>query len=60
MTRLKCKRQYGEWFYEKILPDDSNDLDAPIYELYDQDQQHVDHFGSYGDMKHFVETGEYL
>ena len=60
MIRLKCKIKYGVWFYEKIFPNDSNDLDAPIYELYDRDQQFVDRFGCYGDMKYYVETGVYL
>lgn len=57
MKKLKCKKQFGEWLYIKIKPDDFNDLDAPIYELYDISGDMVGCFGSYGDMKYFVETG---
>ena len=29
--KLKCKKEFGLWFYKKV---DGGDLDAPIYELY--------------------------
>lgn len=54
MKRLKCKKAYGLWQYEKI---EDYDLDAPIYELYDEHGAFVSSFGSYGDMKYYVETG---
>ena len=58
MKRLKCKKIYGEWFYRKVVNDD---LDAPIYELYDDIKTFIEAFGSYGDMKYFVENnGAYL
>jgi hypothetical protein len=57
MKKLKCKKEYGEWFYRKIT---DYDLDAPIYELYDHNKVLVDNFGSYGDMKYYAETREYL
>lgn len=57
MKKLKCKKEYGEWFYKKIT---DYDLDAPIYELYDHNKVWVDNFGSYGDMKYYAETREYL
>lgn len=57
MKRVRCKKQYGEWFYRKIQGDDYNELDAPIYELYDTEQRFVATFGSYGDMKLYIETG---
>lgn len=60
MKQLKCKKQLGVWFYEKINPDEYNDLDAPIYELYDSNKKLVMVFGSYNDMKYYVETGEEL
>lgn len=54
MTRLKCK---GEWYYIKIKPDCVNELDAPLYELYNASKEFVMTFGSYGDMKYYVEHG---
>lgn len=57
MKKLKCKKQFGVWFYTKINPDDLNDLDAPIYELYSIDGEPIGCFGCYSDMKYFVETG---
>jgi hypothetical protein len=57
MKKLRCKKEYGVWLYKKVV---DADLDAPIYELYNQNEMWVDDFGSYGDMKHYVETGEYL
>jgi hypothetical protein len=60
MTKLKCRKQYGTWHYTKTMPSIYNDLDAPIYSLYDADQNFVFDFGSYGDMKYFVETGVIL
>lgn len=60
MKKLKCKKEFGVWYYEKISPNCYNDLDAPIYELYDENQKLVNEFGSYGDMKYYVETGELI
>lgn len=57
MKRLKCKKEFGVWFYEKIPANDLNGLDAPIYSLYDTGGNFENNFGSYGDMKLFVETG---
>ena len=60
MKQVRCKKEYGVWCYIKVEANDDNGLDAPIYELYDKDWNWVDDFGSYGDMKHYIETGEYL
>jgi hypothetical protein len=57
LQKLKCKKEFGVWFYKKIKPDCYNDLDGPIYELYDVNGKFVDEFGCYGDMKYFIETG---
>lgn len=57
MKKLKCKKQYGIWLYEKIIPNIYNDLDAPIYILQNEEKTDGGEFGSYGDMKYFVETG---
>ena len=59
-VKLKCKKQYGTWHYQKITPDSISDLDAPIYNLYDENGDFVAEFGSYGDMKYYVETGKFL
>jgi hypothetical protein len=60
MKQVKCKKQFGVWYYEKINPNDYNDLDAPIYELYDDKKRFVNTFGCYNDMKYYIETGEIL
>ena len=57
MKKLKCKKQYGNWFYEIIRYDD---VEFPIYVLQKEDKTDGGEFGSYGDMKHYVETGEVL
>jgi hypothetical protein len=57
MLKVKCKKQFGIWYYEKIQ---SDDLDAPIYELYDDKKRFVNTFVCYNDMKYYIETGEIL
>ena len=57
MNKVRCKKSLGEWFYEKVVPDDYSELDAPIYTLYDSKQNFVSTFGSYGDMRLYIETG---
>jgi hypothetical protein len=57
MTKLRCKKEYGVFQYEKIVPSCYNDLDGTIYELYDENGNYINSFGSYGDMKYYVETG---
>lgn len=59
-VKLRCKKQFGIWYYQKITPDCYSELDAPIYNLYDEDGDFVAEFGSYGDMKYYVETGKIL
>lgn len=59
MKRLRCKSYLGIWYYNKIMPNDYNDLDAPIYELYDQDKNFVGNAGSYGEMFYYVQYGEW-
>jgi len=44
-------------FRIKETPTDMNGLDAPIYHLFDEEGEPVNTFGSYGDMKYYVETG---
>lgn len=57
MKKLRCRKEFGTWFYKKL---EHYDLDAPIYELYDKNEKFVNTFGSYNDMKYFVETGVVL
>ena len=60
LKKVKCKKEFGVWYYTKITPSIYNDLDASIYELYDENKKLVNEFGAYGDMKYYIETGEYL
>lgn len=57
MKKLRCKKKYGNWYYEKEMPNLYNDLDAPIYYLQKEDKTDGGVFGSYGDMKYYIETG---
>ena len=57
MTKLRCKKEFGIWYYTKTLPNDQNELDGPLYELYDEAGAFVMTFGWYRAMKYFVETG---
>lgn len=59
-VKLKCKKQFGTWYYQKFTPDNLNELDGPIFRLYDAGGEFVAEFGSYGDMKYYVETGKIL
>lgn len=54
MKKVRCKKEYGTWFYEKV---EHYDLDAPIYELYTEEGNFENTFGSYADMKYYIETG---
>ena len=57
MKKLRIKKEYGIWYYIKLNPTATNDLDGPIYELYNEDQQFVATFGTYSDMRYYIETG---
>ena len=58
--RLRCKRIYGIWFYRIIKPTYDNNLDANIIEAFRVDKKDGGEFGSYGDLKYYVETGKIL
>lgn len=59
MKKVKCKKSYGLWFYEIEKPEKYGTcvLDCPIYYLYDNNNNFINEFGSYGDMKYYIETG---
>ncbi|WP_407453550.1 hypothetical protein [Methanobrevibacter sp.] len=57
MKKLRCRKEFGVWYYEKVMPSCYNDLDAPIYELYDENQNFVITCGCYDEMKYYIETG---
>lgn len=57
MKKLRCKKQYGTWYYTKEVPSIYNDFDAPVYNLFDENQHPVMSFGCYDEMKFYVETG---
>lgn len=54
MKKVKCKKDLGVWYYIKLQ---GGELDAPIYELYKDNGQFENTFGSYSDMKYYIETG---
>lgn len=60
MKKVRAKKEYGTWYYNRIKADNMNCLDADVYELYDESQNFVTEFGSYGDMKYYIETGVIL
>lgn len=60
MKKVRTRKEFGTWYYIKVEADDLNELDAPIFKLYDEGGDWVDNFGSYGDMKYYIETGEHL
>lgn len=59
MKKLKCKKKYGVWYYEIIKPEKYGTctLRFPIYVLQKEDKTDGGEFGSYDDMKYYVETG---
>lgn len=59
MKKLRCKKQFGVWYYIKEEPEKYGTciLDGTIYHLYNEEKQYEECFGSYNDMKHYVETG---
>lgn len=60
MKKLRCKKQFGTWYYEKIMPNDYNDLDGPIWELYDENKKFVGIAPFYSDMFYYAEFKEWI
>ena len=54
LKKLRCKKEYGVWYYEK---EQLWDLDFPTWALYNANGEHQYNFGCYDDMKYYVETG---
>lgn len=59
MKKLRCKKKYGTWFYTIEKPDKygTSVLRFPVYILQKEDGSDGGEFGSYNDMKYYVETG---
>lgn len=60
MKKVRCKKEYGIWYYKKIVPDCYNELDGTLYILCDSNGSEVAEFGTYWHMKHYIETGEII
>ena len=59
LKKLRCKKQYGTWYYEKTY--DEGDKDFPLYYLYDEQGNEVNiTFPYYQGMKDYIETGEVM
>ena len=54
LKKLRCNKSLGEWYYRKVSDED---LDAPVFELYDSNQEFVMTFGFYSDMVYYITTG---
>lgn len=57
MKKLRCKKNLGVWYYIKETPNNNNGLDAPIYELYNEQKEFINAFAYYSDMIYYLETG---
>ena len=59
MKKLKCKKQFGIWFYKIIKAERYGTcaIEFDTYELYNEKKEFVNTFGCYGDLKYFVEKG---
>lgn len=57
MKKLRCKKNLGVWYYIKETPTDYNDLDAAVYELYNDKKEYIATFAYYADMFYYLETG---
>lgn len=60
LKKLRCKKEFGIWYYEKIMPNEYNDFDAPVWDLYDENKKYIGIAGSYNEMLYYVEHGEWL
>lgn len=58
LKKLRCKKQFGTWYYKKVMPNVYNDFDAPVYELYNDKKEFVFLCGYYSEMFMYVEYGE--
>lgn len=61
MTKLKCKKCYGDWYYEIEMPTLYNDLDAPIYHLYKDKngKEFVANFSNRDDILFYIINGTF-
>lgn len=54
IKKLRVKKEYGVWYYEKYK---EIDVDWDLYNLFNDKMEYVGTFGIYNDMKYFIETG---
>lgn len=60
MKKLRCKKEFGIWYYKKVMPSMYDDLDGAIYSLFNDKFEYIGDFAYYNDMKHYIEFGEML
>lgn len=60
LKMVRIAKTFGEWYYRKQTPNYNNDLDGPIWELYDSNQEFVADFAYYNDMLYYIRTGNII
>ena len=53
--KLRCEKSSETWFCEVELPHKYNDLDEPLFHLFDCHQNYVAAFPSYKKLKEYIE-----
>lgn len=54
IKKLRVKKEFGTWYYEKTR---ELDMEFDTYYLYNEKRECVGTFGIYNDMKYFIENG---
>lgn len=57
MKKVRCKKEYGIWYYKKILPNNNNDLNTAVYELYNDKTELVYTCSYYSSLIYYIQTG---
>lgn len=57
MKKLRVKKELGNWYYKKITPKQDHWLNGTIYELYNEQMEHIYTCCYYSSLLYFVETG---
>lgn len=53
IKKMRCRAELGEWYYQRVI--DDYKMSAPFYHLLDAEQNHVDDFDSYAEMRSYIE-----